>query len=49
MHGYTVAYAPVGEPDPVAGPPTQLATFPIGDAGMSVIAIPQFCLVDPGR
>lgn len=26
-HGYTVAYAPVGEPDPDAGPPTQLATF----------------------
>ncbi|MBB5787118.1 3' terminal RNA ribose 2'-O-methyltransferase Hen1 [Jiangella mangrovi] len=26
-HGYTVAFAPVGEPDAVAGPPTQLATF----------------------
>ncbi|SDU34193.1 3' terminal RNA ribose 2'-O-methyltransferase Hen1 [Jiangella alkaliphila] len=26
-HGYTVAYAAVGEPDPGAGPPTQLATF----------------------
>lgn len=26
-HGYTVAFAPVGEPDPDAGPPTQLAVF----------------------
>ncbi|SDT68225.1 3' terminal RNA ribose 2'-O-methyltransferase Hen1 [Jiangella sp. DSM 45060] len=26
-HGYTVAFAPVGEPDPASGPPTQLAVF----------------------
>ncbi|WP_053203629.1 3' terminal RNA ribose 2'-O-methyltransferase Hen1 [Jiangella muralis] len=26
-HGYTVAFAPVGELDPDAGPPTQLAVF----------------------
>ncbi|PZF83746.1 3' terminal RNA ribose 2'-O-methyltransferase Hen1 [Jiangella anatolica] len=31
-HGYTVAHAPVGEPDPGAGPPTQLATFTRSEA-----------------
>lgn len=30
-HGYAVAYAPVGEPDPVVGPPTQLATFTLAE------------------
>lgn len=31
-HGYAVAFAPVGEPDSVAGPPTQLATFTRAEA-----------------
>lgn len=30
-HGYTVAFAPVGEEDPQAGPPTQLAVFTRND------------------
>ncbi|GAA4070968.1 3' terminal RNA ribose 2'-O-methyltransferase Hen1 [Nonomuraea soli] len=32
QYGYSVRYAPVGEPDPDLGPPTQMAIFTLGPA-----------------